>query len=455
MQRNLKYKFSILVTKILTGLIKYCNIGSGTNFPGKVARLMTPDILSHLVNQSKEEIIVVTGTNGKTTTSGFIANILSAAGRKTAHNKKGANMLTGLTAAIIQQSSLKAELNVEHCLLEIDEAYFNKAVDEFNPNLLVVTNLFRDQLDRYGELDTTAKKIKEAITKTISKKPLKVILNADDPIVSAITRAKDVKNIHFGFRNIIFEGQDADIKSPQEAAACICGKKYNYSKIFYGHLGHYNCTCGTIRPAPDIEADVKIDVSGSEITVFSQKYEEFKVRLNMPGLYNAYNALASITACLELGISVKDIIQGLENYSTIFGRAEFIYLKGKPVLIQLIKNPIGATEVLRTVKDDKNSRLLIIINDNYADGRDVSWLWDANFELLCGHEKQIITSGIRASDMAVRLKYAGIDQNNLKIIENMDNAIKHSLLNLQANERLYILPTYTALLQLQKILTKY
>jgi UDP-N-acetylmuramyl tripeptide synthase len=310
-------------------------------------------------------------------------------------------------------------------------------------------------LDRYGELDTTARKIKEGITKTIVKKPLKVILNADDPIVSAITNNIDTENIYFGFREVTFISQDENIKSPQEATACKCGQKYNYSRIFYGHLGHYGCNCGVKRPNPDVEASVRIDVSSSEITVFSQKYGEFKVNLNMPGLYNAYNALASITASLELEVSPDDIIRGLEKYNTIFGRAELTYLKNKPALIQLIKNPIGATEVLRTVKDDKNSRLLIIINDNYADGRDVSWLWDANFELLSGHEKQIITSGIRAADMAVRLKYAGINQNNLKIIDNISNAVKYSLLSLQANEKLYILPTYTALLQLQKILKNY
>lgn len=452
MNRKLKYKFSILTTKTLTSLIQHFNVGSGTNFPGKIGRKIAPDILSYLVNQAKKEIIVVTGTNGKTTTSGFISNILNTSGRKIAHNKKGANMLTGLTAAIIQDSSLNAELNVDHCLLEIDEAYFAKAVDEFNPNLLVITNLFRDQLDRYGELDTTAKKIKEAISKTIANKPLKVILNADDPIVASITYNKDVENVYFGFKEVIFVGQDKDIKAPQEASTCRCGEKYNYSKIFYGHIGHYSCSCRISRPVPDVEATAKIDVAGSEITVYSKKQGNFTVKINMPGLYNAYNALASITACMELGISSNDIIKGLGNYSTIFGRAELINLKGKPVLIQLIKNPIGATEVLRTVKDDKNSRLLIIINDNYADGRDVSWLWDANFELLAGHEKQIVASGIRAADMAVRLKYAGIDKNNLKIIDNINNAVKYSLANVNEGEKLYILPTYTALLQLQKIL---
>jgi len=453
MNSKLKYKFSILITKTLTGLIQYFNIGSGTNFPGRIGRKIAPDILSHLVKQSKKEIIVVTGTNGKTTTAGFISNILNAADRKIAHNKMGANMLTGLTAAIIQDSNLNAELDTDHCLLEIDEAYFARAVDEFNPNLLVITNLFRDQLDRYGELDTTAKKIKEAISKTITKKPLKVILNADDPIVASITYNKEVENIYFGFKEVTFVGQDKDVKSPQEAATCRCGEKYNYSRIFYGHIGHYSCSCGISRPVPDVEATAKIGVTSSEITIYSKKLGEFTVKVNMPGLYNAYNALASITACIELGISSTDIINGLGNYSTIFGRAELINLKGKPVLIQLIKNPIGATEVLRTVKDDKNSKLLIIINDNYADGRDVSWLWDANFELLAGHEKQIVTSGIRASDMAVRLKYAGIDKDNLKIIDNINDAVKYSLANVHENEKLYILPTYTALLQLQKILS--
>ncbi|OGI26319.1 MAG: hypothetical protein A2287_08350 [Candidatus Melainabacteria bacterium RIFOXYA12_FULL_32_12] len=455
MIKSLFYKNSILASKLIGYISKRLNFGAGTNFPGKIARKIAPDILSYLVNQSKREIIVVTGTNGKTTTAGFIANILTKDKRKVAHNKKGANMLTGITTAITQESSLNGKLDVDHCILEIDEAFFLKAVDEFNPELLLVTNLFRDQLDRYGELDTTAKKIQSAIDKTVKKKPLKVALNADDPMVSALAQDKNIKKVYYGFSEVNFVNQDKTVKSPQEVAACSCGKKYDYSKIFYGHLGHYSCNCGRSRPNPDISAVANIDINNSTLTITSKNAETFNVNLNMPGLYNAYNALAAITLCLELNISPEIIINGLENYSTIFGRAELTYLKGKPALIQLIKNPIGATEVLRTVKDNKNSKLLIIINDNYADGRDVSWLWDANFELLNNHNKQIITSGIRASDMAVRLKYAGIDHNNLKIIENIKKAIDYSLLNLENDEKLYILPTYTALLELQHILRRY
>jgi UDP-N-acetylmuramyl tripeptide synthase len=194
-----------------------------------------------------------------------------------------------------------------------------------------------------------------------------------------------------------------------------------------------------------------IDVNSSKLIINSDYHEEFTVNINMPGLYNAYNALAAISMALNIGINVENIKKGLENYSTVFGRAETLYMRGKMVLTQLIKNPIGATEVLRTVKDDINGRLLIIINDNYADGRDVSWLWDANFELLSDYNKTVIVSGIRASDIAARLKYAGIQSENIIIIENIKKALEKSLSAVKEEEKLYILPTYTALLDLQKI----
>jgi len=453
--KKLIYNCAILITKATSALIKLVHAGAGTNLPGRIARRIAPDILSHLINQSKKEIIVVTGTNGKTTTSGFVAGILRQDGRKTAHNKRGANMLSGLTAAMIQESSLNGYLNADHCLLEIDEAFFVKAVDEFNPEYLIVTNLFRDQLDRYGELDTTAKKIKQAIAKTISIKPLTLVLNADDPNVAALGDNFELKKVYYGFNEVEFVNQEGKITAPAEVAACSCGEKYNYSKIFYGHLGHYYCNCGKSRQQPEIIASVKVEPESSILNISSKNQGEFKVKINMPGLYNAYNALAAISLSLELGISKEIIIVGLENYSTVFGRAELTYLKGMPTMIQLIKNPIGATEVLRTVKDDPKSRMLIIINDNYADGRDVSWLWDANFELLSGYKKLVVTSGVRASDMAVRLKYAGISKENIKPIENIKNAIDYSLKQLEEGEKLYIMPTYTALLEMQGILGNY
>ena len=451
MKKKLSYFISIPLTKLLVELIKLSGGGAGTNLPGKIARKISPDILSYLVNQSKREITVVTGTNGKTTTSGFIAGIFKADGRKTVHNRKGANMLTGITTAVVSKSSLFAVLKADNCLFEVDEAYLPIAVDEFTPDIILVTNLFRDQLDRYGELNSTAKKIELAINKSSKIKPVKILLNADDPIVSSLGENFPENRIFYGFEEIKFVNQDETVNSPQETTNCKCGSRYDYEKVFYGHLGHFYCKCGHKRPAPQISAKAVVDVNGSQLTVNYKNYEEFTVNINMPGLYNTYNALSAIAVALESGISVDNIKKGLENYSTVFGRAETLDMKGKKVLIQLIKNPIGATEVLRTVKDDSNGRLLIIINDNYADGRDVSWLWDANFELISAHNKLVTVSGVRASDMAVRLKYAGIKPENIIIIEDIKKALESSLLDTKEEEKLYILPTYTALLNLQKI----
>lgn len=450
MNKKFSYFISIAVSKLLIKLIKLSKSGAGTNLPGKIARKISPDLLSHLVKQTKKEIIAVTGTNGKTTTSGFIAGILKANGRKTVHNKKGANMLTGITTAVINESNLFAKLAADNCLFEIDEAFLVKAADEFNPDILLVTNLFRDQLDRYGELNTTAKKIEQAIQKTSKIKVPKIILNADDPIVSSLGEIAGENRLFYGLEGIKFVNQDENISSPQETTNCKCGERYEYTKVFYGHLGHFYCACGHKRPVPQISAKAVIDISSSKLSVKTVNNQEFMVNVSMPGLYNVYNALAAVSTALALGINSENIKKGIENYSTVFGRAEKLKLKGKETLVQLIKNPIGATEVLRTVKDDVNGRLLIIINDNYADGRDVSWLWDANFELLANHNKTVIVSGTRASDMAVRLKYAGIKAENIIIIENIKKALEKSLFSVKKDEKLYILPTYTALLNLQK-----
>jgi len=449
---NLKVILPILWSKLSGKLVQVLNVGSGTSLPGKIALKLSPCIMKALVNQSKQGILTITGTNGKTTTAGFVAGILRADGRNIAHNRKGANMLEGITTALIESSDFAGNLNADNCLLEIDEAYLQKAVDSFSPELLLVTNLFRDQLDRYGELDTTAKKIQVAIDKIDKLQGFKVILNADDPMVSALAKNNAAPKIFYGFENVEFVAQDTAINSPQEVVNCKCGKKYGYNKVFYGQLGHYVCDCGQNRPVPHVSASVQVYPAYSVLNIKSNKSRDFQVKIKMPGLYNAYNALGAATMAIELGISAETVIKGIEEYSTVFGRAELIHIKGKQVLIQLIKNPIGATEVLRTVKDDKNSRLLIIINDNYADGRDVSWLWDANFELLGSHSNIIVTSGIRAEDMAVRLKYAGIESDKLKVISDIKEAVYFSAENTSDAEKLYILPTYTALLELQKFL---
>ncbi len=452
---RIKDIIAICAAKLTSKIVRTCHLGAGTNLPGRIALKISPDILAKLVNQSKEEIIAITGTNGKTTTAGFVAGILKSNGKKIAHNKRGANMLEGITTAVIGSSSIDGKLDVDHSLLESDEAYLPKSVNFFSPDILLVTNLFRDQLDRYGELDTTARKIKEAIDKTTQRKQLKLLLNVDDPMVSRLETDKNSQTIFYGFDQINFIDQDDQIKTPQEIVNCNCGKKLDYEKVFYGHLGHYECDCGYKRKNVQITATASIKPDSSELIVKDLLNDKtFNITISMPGIYNAYNALAAISVGVVMGIDFEVIKKGMENYSTVFGRAEELLIKEKPCLIQLIKNPIGATEVLRTVKDAQNARLLIIINDNYADGRDVSWLWDANFELLKYHKNLITVSGVRASDMAVRLKYAGVAVENIRIIDDIKEAINVSVKALETNEKLFILPTYTALLDMQKILKK-
>lgn len=452
--RSLLNIISVNTVKFSTKIIKFFKLGSGTNFPGKIARNISPGILSHLVNQTGKEIITVTGTNGKTTTAGLISSVFKSQGRKIVHNRKGANMLTGITAAVAESSDLSGKLDCDNSILELDEAYLNPAFEEFNPDIVLVTNLFRDQLDRYGELNTTAKKIESAVEKSAKIKPLKLILNADDPLVSGIAdddAGSGIQKIFYGFDEIKHLNEQEKTFSPQETVNCKCGKPFNYNKIFYGHLGFYDCDCGIKRIEPQVSATALVDVDYSDIKIKSPKQGEFGFRVNLPGLYNCYNALSAATVALEAGISPENIKKGIENYSTTFGRAEALNLKGKEVLIQLIKNPIGATEVLRTIKNDEKGKLFIIINDNYADGRDVSWLWDANFEILSGYDKTAVISGIRATDMAVRLKYAGINSRNIIVRENIKKALLQALEGVENDEKLYVLPTYTALLELDRI----
>lgn len=452
--KQLLHLLAIGIAKSSAYSTQVLNLGAGTSLPGMLATKISSDLLAYLVKQTKKEIIFVTGTNGKTTTSGLLAGIIQADARKLAHNRKGANMPAGLTTAMAQASSLTGKLNVDNTLLEIDEAYLPKITENITPKTIALTNLFRDQLDRYGELDTTAKKVFSGINNIPTKENLTLVVNADDPITTSVAEQLDCKKLYYGIDNIVFLSGNVDINSQKEITTCRCGKNFEYQKTFYSHLGHYSCSCGKKRPFADVLAtNVEINVDSSDISLVTP-LGSFSVTLKMPGLYNVYNALCAITTAINLNIQPEVIIKGIENYSTVFGRAETMKIKDKNVLVQLIKNPVGATEVLKTVSNDPNSRLIIAINDNYADGRDVSWLWDAEFELLNNHQKTIICSGVRASDMAVRLKYAGVNTKFIAVNESIKESIEKMIKNINPEEKLYILPTYTVLLDMQTFMPR-
>ena len=437
--------YTALVLARLTYLaIKLLHRSSGTSFVGMMTLKVCPDFLAHCKKYIKNNAITISGTNGKTTTSGLVAHIFEENQNSIIHNVKGANMLTGI--ANVFALNIKPFKRFDYAVIESDEAYLTKLYDYFKADYLLVTNLFRDQLDRYGELSTTASFIQNAINKN---KELKLILNADDPLVTNFGKGKNA--IYYGFEEVEFcsEIHNATSNAPTEVFNCICGKPLQYNKQFFAQEGHYYCAkCGFKRPEPNYKGYVKIYSDYSELKI-RHNDKDFEFKINLVGLYNAYNVLGAVACAMENGIDYQTIKKAVSTYKSIFGRAERRIINGHKTLIQLIKNPTGASEVLKTV--DLSSNIVIAINDNYADGRDISWLWDSDFEQLKNAQKLVITSGIRAKDMATRLKYAGIPQEKIIVEEDIKSAIALAAKSDNIEERITILPSYTALLKISKM----
>lgn len=465
---KMRFYITLICARLVYFAIKLLNKSSGTSFVGMLTLKICPEFLSYCKNYVKTSISV-TGTNGKTTTSGLLAHILEFNNCRVIHNVKGANMLTGI--ANVFALNLAPLKSFDYAVLESDEAYLTKLYDSFKTDCLVVTNLFRDQLDRYGELSTTASFIQSAIDKNSDAI---LLLNADDPLVTSLGRSREnfkdteQKGVvkYFGFENVEFcsDIHNSASNAPSEVFNCICANPLQYTKQFFAQEGHYFCNeCGYKRPEPDFKANVKIYADYSILYVLDVNNDKsYEFRVNLVGLYNAYNALAAISQALILGIDYDTIKHAVLSYKSIFGRAEKRDIKGHETLIQLIKNPTGASEVLKTV--DLSSQIVIAINDNYADGRDISWLWDADFEQLKNVENPIVTSGIRARDMAVRLKYAGVPLNKIIVKEDLKDAIEFAVENAsksvdikdgssESNSagKITILPSYTALLKISKM----
>lgn len=458
----LKLWFAVTLGKALIWGLKTFALGSGSSMPGKLALKLNPQLFAQLARQISYKV-VVTGTNGKSTTSGLLVNFYLAQGKTVVHNHLGANMLNGLTTALIQAANLKGQLVADVAVLEIDEATLPTVASDLKQNLTVVTNLFRDQLDRYGELDTTAKLIAQGIEKSGGQ----MLLNADDPMVSHIAEILPEQKAHYyGFSKLVQSlGQPKQpellqsVPIPSEVTDCpSCQAKLNYQWQSYGHLGEYVCSqCSVKHPQTAYTLGIIENNTEKNIQLFeTASGKQFAFNFSLSGRFNAYNFLAAASAfCLnsatDFDTAATFIEKGLQNYHSIFGRSEKKVINGKSVLIYLIKNPIGASEVLQTVAQDQNRQVLILINDDYADGRDISWLWDAPFEWLTkGSKFPVMVSGRRGADMALRLLYAGLPQSHIELIEDTESAFEQALAFTQAGQTLYVLPTYTALLSLSK-----
>jgi len=427
-----------------------------------MARRVDPAVLTKLSKELRRGSLAITGTNGKTTTTRMVGKILQTASISAVNNSTGANLVTGVTAALVSDSSLFGRPASEMGLFEVDEASVPKVAAEAELFLLAVLNLFRDQLDRYGELAYVGKVIASAFPRLSGGT---VVLNADDPLVASLGRMAE-KPVFFGVEDPALDtGTLQHVADSKDCPAC--GTALLYDAVYFGHVGMYRCpNCSFARPELSYRA-THIQTDGPRGTNFllATPEGEYEARIELPGLYNVYNALAAAAVAGEVGVGAQIMVRGLREFGGAFGRVERVRAQDKEVFLLLIKNPVGFNEILRTfvasptdkAEADVTRHVLIAINDNHADGRDVSWLWDVDFEMLkhAGVDSRVefSVSGIRAEDMAVRLKYAELPV--ASVIPNRKEALMKALDATPPNETLYVLPTYTAMLELRQTLSDF
>jgi len=441
----------VALSRAIGVAIRRSGRGGGTTLPGRVLLRLEPEAIARLGKGLEGSRTIVSATNGKTTTAGMIAGILAVDGRHPVHNRAGSNMTWGVATALLEQRGGEG-------LFEVDEAWLPRVSEQLQPTLIVLGNLFRDQLDRYGEMEALA----DDWAKTVAARAgrTEFVLNADDPLLADLGRdpegARREGVLYFGIED---DSQALpELQHAFDAKHCRrCGHAYAYERAFVGHLGHYSCpNCGAERPLPEVAA-TEIELRGMDGSRSRVRTPagEIELDLPLPGLYNVYNALAAIAAGLRLGVAPGRIGHALEGTRAAFGRVETITVADVPVSILLIKNPAGANEVLRTLLLESRERgpldLWIALNDKIADGRDVSWIWDADFELLAAAARRVVCSGTRAPEMALRLKYAGWPEEAIEVAPGVESSLDTAVQ--RADSRLFALPTYTALLELRKLLS--
>jgi lipid II isoglutaminyl synthase (glutamine-hydrolysing) len=437
--------------------------GGASSAPGKVLMRLDPNAIGELGARLSRGSVLVSATNGKTTTSAILAAILERAGVSLVNNQSGANMAGGIASTLLGAARPGGRIAGELGLFEVDELWLDSLAAQLHPRTILLGNLFRDQLDRYGELETIADRWAAAVHTGPAADSV-LVLNADDPAVADLGRQRDAPVLYFGVEDDSLAL--AGMAHAADAKHCRnCGAPYVFDAVYLGHLGHYHCpSCGQARPAPTVIAR-QVTLEGVHAARFTLQTPagEAEIALSLPGLYNVYNALAAAALATALEVGLPEIVAGLQGTKAAFGRAETVLLeldagKHRELQILLVKNPAGANEVLRTLALEPGEHdLLGILNDKIADGRDVSWIWDADFELLAGRVRRATCSGTRAPELALRLKYAGIDPSRIRVQADLPSALREAAADglvesADATAPLYALPTYTAMLALRELL---
>jgi UDP-N-acetylmuramyl tripeptide synthase len=427
--------------------------GGGTSLPGKALLKLQPDAIGRMAKALPSGSVVISATNGKTTTASLLAAILNSGKISIVHNSAGANMPGGIATALLAETD-HGHTHAELGLFEVDEAWAAQIAEEIEPRVIVLGNLFRDQLDRYGELETLADAWQAMVRRLGSA--TRVVVNADDPLLATIGMASE-NALFFGVNDV-----SCAEPAPRHAADSKfcrgCGSALIYSAVQLGHLGHYRCpNCDFARPAPAVSV-TRIDSRGMDgsVIAIATPNGEFELHLPIPGLYNVYNAVAAAAAAFALELPQEAIAEGLAAARAVFGRVETLEIGGQSAALLLIKNPTGANEVLRTITQETGELdLWIALNDKIADGRDISWVWDADFELLAGRVRSVTCSGTRAEELALRLACAGVARAKLTVDNRIERSFDQAVAAArEAEAPLYALPTYTALLELRTAIAK-
>ena len=416
--------------------------GGGTTLPGKLLWKIDPGAIDRLAARLTEGSVLVSATNGKTTTTAMVAEILRPSVRF-AHNSSGANLVSGVASTLLHSAG--ADLG----LFEVDEAALPEVARRVRPKALLLGNLFRDQLDRYGELEILAARWRE----TVAALPdARLIVNGDDP---------QVGDLAYAHRDAVVFGVDdprrarPTLQHAADSKYCVrCGTPYEYAAAYVGHLGDYTCpNCGHTRPPLQVAAR-EIELRGLDGASFrlDAPAGSVAVELALPGLYNVYNAVGAAALALALEIPLADVKAGLERFSAAFGRFERIAVGDRRVLMLLIKNPAGANEVIRTLVEAAPPAVaLIALNDAIADGRDVSWIWDVDFEPLLAGIDRVVVTGSRAAELALRFGYGGLARDRIEVMPRLEAALDRGLELIPVGGELIVLPTYTAMLALRRI----
>jgi UDP-N-acetylmuramyl tripeptide synthase len=440
---------AVAAGKLTGATIRRLGRGGGTTLPGRVSARIDRRALEKLSRGLTQGVVLVAGTNGKTTTATLLRTILEAEGRRVVGNRAGANLVSGLTAAVIEDSGLGGTARAQVGVFEVDEASLPAVVEATVPRVVVVTNLFRDQLDRYGELESSAASISAALSALPSAS--QVLLCADDPAVAYLGRNLRAQVRYFGLDDPD-QGQPSLPHAADSKFCPSCGQPFEFTRVYVGHLGHYRCPTGDFeRPQPDLRG-ARVEFSGLQaqalqVTGLAPQPELLEVPLS--GLYNTYNLLAAYGAALLAGVEPATASSALRGFRPAFGRLERVDVDGRILHLLLAKNPAGFNEVLRATRLLGNGRRFVVaVNDRIADGRDISWIWDVDFELLRDADR-VVLSGDRALDMRIRLKYAGLPPDRVEVAGSPPAAIDAAVRLANEGDEVFILPTYTAMLDLR------